>query len=551
MPDFALTRIDRPRRSDRPAVTGRVVTAWSVIAVLLSALMPVAEVAAASDPAAERFGEQVQPVLEEYCYGCHGNGIKKGGVDLDGVETDEARLHDRDLWLGVLKNVRAGIMPPADKPQPSDEERRLLEDWIKFGAFGIDPMDPDPGRVTVRRLNRVEYRNTIRDLIGVDYDTTSEFPPDDTGHGFDNIGDVLTLSPLLLEKYLAAANEIIARAVPTVPKVVAQRVIPGEGFRRVGGEQEGKGPQSLSYYEPATVEATVPVEHDGRYRLILELTASERYVDGVNDYNRCRLLFRADGEELVRRDYVRQDGKPFRFEFDRDWKAGPHTLTVEVQPLTPGEKRVRSLSLRIRSATLRGPMDERYWVRPPDYDRYFPGAVPGDADGRRLYVRELLGRFAERAFRRPVDDATKDRLAALAEAVSAQEGQTFEDGVAQAMAAVLTSPRFLFREESAEPDAPGRFPPVDEYALASRLSYFLWSSMPDAELIRLAGEHKLRGSLQAQVDRMLADPRSAEFVRNFVGQWLQARDIETVLINASAMSRRTPRRNGGERGSER
>ena len=147
-------------------------------------------------------------------------------------------------------------------------------------------------------------------------------------------------------------------------------------------------------------------------------------------------------------------------------------------------------------------------------------------------MRELLGRFAEKAFRRPVDDATKDRLAALAEAVASQEGQTFEGGVAQAMAAVLTSPRFLFREESAEPGAPGRYPPVDEYALASRLSYFLWSSMPDDELIRLAGEHKLRANLQAQVDRMLADPRSEEFVRNFVGQWLQARDIETVLINA-------------------
>jgi len=117
-------------------------------------------VAAAATPAAERFGEQILPILEEYCYGCHGSGIKKGGVDLDGLEGDEARLHDRDLWLGVLRNVRSGIMPPVDKPQPSDEERGLLEDWIKYGAFGIDPNDPDPGRVTVRRLNRVEYRNT-------------------------------------------------------------------------------------------------------------------------------------------------------------------------------------------------------------------------------------------------------------------------------------------------------------------------------------------------------------------------------------------------------
>ena len=507
---------------------------WSAVLVL-AALMPGSGVSAAADLTNEQFRAKILPILEDSCYTCHGNGNKKGGVSLDGLESNQARLHDRDLWWDVLKNVRAGIMPPAGKPRPSIEERQLLEDWIKFGAIGIDRNDPDPGRVTVRRLNRTEYRNTIRDLIGVDFDTTNEFPADDTGHGFDNIGDVLTLSPLLLEKYLAAATTIIARAVPIVPKVAAQRVIPGQRFRRAGDGKDGSGPPSLSYYEPATVTATVPVEHDGRYRVILEITANERNVDGANDYNRCRLLFRADGDELARREFVRQDGKPFRFEADRDWKLGPHTLTVEVQPLTPKEKQVRSLAIRIQSATLVGPMDEKYWVRPPDYARFFPGDIPEDGDARQLYARELLGRFAAKAFRRPVDDATKDRLAALAKAVSAQKGQTFEAGVAQAMAAVLTSPRFLFREEDGELGSSDRYPLVDESGLASRLSYFLWSSMPDDELVRLAGEHKLRANLPAQVARMLADRRSAEFFRHFVGQWLQARDIEGVLINTFAV----------------
>ena len=284
MPDSACTGIDRLGQPGRRAIPARGVTAWPLIAIFLSALMPVPRAATASDPAVERFGEKVQPILEEYCSGCHANGIKKGGVDLDGLETDAARLRDQDLWLGVLRNMRAGIMPPAGKPRPSVEERRLLEDWIKFGALGIDPTDPDPGRVTVRRLNRIEYRNTIRDLIGVDYDTNSAFPPDDTGHGFDNIGEVLTLSPLLLEKYLAAATTIISRAVPSVPKVVPQKVVPGSSFRRVGESGgSGSGPAALSYYEAATVSATVPVEHDGRYRLLLDLTANERYADGVND----------------------------------------------------------------------------------------------------------------------------------------------------------------------------------------------------------------------------------------------------------------------------
>jgi Protein of unknown function (DUF1592)/Protein of unknown function (DUF1588)/Protein of unknown function (DUF1585)/Protein of unknown function (DUF1595) len=335
-----------------------------------------------------------------------------------------------------------------------------------------------------------------------------------------------------------AAKSIVGEVVPTVARVVADRVIPGREFFPASGGKDGSAPPALSYYEPTTVSTTVPVEHDGQYRLMLNLSANERFVDGVNDYNRCRLLFRADGAELVRQEFVRQDGRLSRFEFARDWKAGPHELTIEVQPLTPDEKRVRSLSIRIQSVILRGPMDERYWVRPPKYDQFFPGEVPEDIAGRRLYARELLGRFAARAFRRPVDNVTKDRLAALAEAASSQQGQTFESGVAQAMAAVLTSPRFLFREEQVEPSAPGRHPLVDEYDLASRLSYFLWSSMPDDTLFRLAQEHSLRANLTAQVGRMLGDPRSAEFIRHFVGQWLQARDIETVLINARAVMAR-------------
>ena len=481
------------------------------------------------------YTDGVQPILSQYCYGCHGSGAKKGGVSLDAFADAEAAVNAAKVWHAVLKNVRSGIMPPAGKPQPSAQDRRVLEDWIKRGPFAIDPSDPDPGHVTVRRLNRVEYRNTIRDLLGVDYDTTSEFPSDDTGQGFDNNGDVLTLSPLLLEKYLAAATTIIARAVPSVPRVVAERVIPAQSFRKDGGPKDQASPISLSYYEPATASATISVEHDGKYRLIVDLTANEKFVDGANDRNRCRLLIRTDGEELLRREFGRQDNKPFRFEFDRDWKAGSHKLSVAVEPLTPDEKRVRSLSFRIQSATLRGPADERYFVPPRDYARFFPTATPSDADARRGYAREILGRFAEKAFRRPVDDATKDRLAALASAISSGNGRTFEAGVAQAMAAVLSSPRFLFREEAVEPASTGRYPLVDEFALASRLSYFLWSSMPDAELVRLAGEHRLRDQLKAQVARMLDDPRSAEFTRNFVGQWLQARDIESVIINTGAV----------------
>src|SRR6185436_12961758 len=164
------------------------------------------------------------------------------------------------------KNTRAGLMPPAKKPQPSSAERQRLEEWIKFEAFGLDAQDPDPGRVTARRLNRIEYRNTIRDLMGIDFNSEVEFPPDDTGYGFDNIGDVLTVSPMLLEKYMGAANTIVAEAVPLVAKVMAERTIIGSTFRgavpaKPKAEKNRKETfLPLSHYESATVSNLFKVE---------------------------------------------------------------------------------------------------------------------------------------------------------------------------------------------------------------------------------------------------------------------------------------------------
>ena len=146
--------------------------------------------------------------------------MNKGNVDFDLLKLDPGAASNREVWLKVLKNVRAGLMPPSKKPRLSPEELTRLETWIKRDAFAVDPANPDPGRVTVRRLNRTEYRNTIRDLMGVEFDTDNEFPPDDTGYGFDNIGDVLTVSPMLLEKYLAAAKTIVNQTVPTVAKTM-------------------------------------------------------------------------------------------------------------------------------------------------------------------------------------------------------------------------------------------------------------------------------------------------------------------------------------------
>ncbi len=412
-------------------------------------------------------------------------------------------------------------------------------EWIKYQAFGIDPQHPDPGRVTVRRLNRFEYHNTIHDLLGVDYDTETEFPPDDTGYGFDDIGDVLNLSPMLLEKYLDAAKTIVSKVMPTTSRVMPEKVLAGQTFHRgnAGGNHDyDGGPIWLSYYEKDAVSNSFQIEHAGKYQLVLSLAGTEHFIDDEFDYNKCRLVFKIDGEEMLRKEYVWDAGKPHQYEFARSWPAGEHKLSIEVEPLTPNEKQVRSLALRIDSVTLKGPMDEQYWVAPKNYEHYFPKPVPKEAAARRAYARELLGTFATKAFRRPVDDETLKRLVTLAEIVYDQPGKTFEAGVAEGMVAVLASPRFVFREEGVEAHhAAGAQPLIDEYALASRLSYFLWSSMPDEELFRLAAEKNLRKNLPAQVKRMLADPRSAALVQNFTGQWLQARDIDTVEIDSRAV----------------
>lgn len=177
----------------------------------------------AADRFTPDFARDVQPLLTRYCYDCHGDGMDKGQVAFDTFKTQEDLVNNHDLWLDVLKNVRAGIMPPEKKPQPSPEEKELLERWIKRVSFRIDPANPDPGRVTVRRLNRIEYRNTIRDLMGIDFNTEVEFPPDDTGHGFDNMGDVLTVSPMLLENTSQPQNRSLRKPFPTLPASCVNR----------------------------------------------------------------------------------------------------------------------------------------------------------------------------------------------------------------------------------------------------------------------------------------------------------------------------------------
>jgi hypothetical protein len=505
--------------------------AWMLLAFVVAA----GSARAADTPGATQFHDAIEPLLQNYCFDCHGDGASKGNVTFDQFKSDQAMLEDRDLWWKALKNLRAGIMPPAKKPRPTAQEQEQIAHWVKSAVFDIDPQNPDPGRVTVRRLNRAEYHNTIHDLLGIDFDTQTAFPPDDTGFGFDTIGDVLTLPPMLLEKYLVAAEKVVDQAVPTSAATMPEENIPGKKFHGWDSGRKDYG-LFLSYYTNAFVSNTLTAKWDGTYQLGVDLTANEHYVDNVFDYNKCRVIFQVDGREMLQKDFTREGNTHYHFDYELNWTAGNHQLTFELQPLTPDQPRVRNLTLEISSVTLRGPVAPEHWVKPANYTRFFPKDVPSGSKARRRYARELLGNFALRAFRRPVDEKTIERLTAMAEKVYSQNGKTFEEGVAQAMIAVLASPRFLFREEGTEPAA-GRepYPFIDEYSLASRLSYFLWSSMPDDELLRLAGEGRLRDQLAGQMARMLKDERSNAFIRDFTGQWLRGRDIENVSIDVRSV----------------
>jgi hypothetical protein len=520
---------------------------WSIVALAIS--FSFSPAFAATPDSLAKFRKSVEPILTTYCSGCHSSDLKKGGVAFD-AEDPATLIADKEIWQKALKMLRAEMMPPRGKRRPSAEQVAQVVDWIKYSAFGIDPRDPDPGRVTIRRLNRTEYRNTIRDLMGVDFNTTNEFPPDDTGHGFDTIGDVLTISPLLLEKYIAAAKSIVAQAVPTQPGVPAEKRIPGQRFAPAGSKTPGSGdgPLALSYYKAATVSHSFIAEHAGRYQLLLDLSANENFVDGQFDYNKCRLIFKCGDQVLLSKEFTRQGRKPYQFEFEQDWKVGKHELIVEVQPLTPNERQVRSLTLQLASITVRGPMAKEFWVRPANHLRFFPGAIPTSPQERREYAFKILKPFVSRAYRRPADQETLERLVNLVEATAAKPGRTFEEGMTQGITVVLASPRFLFREEGTVPKSTDRYPLLDEYSLATRLSYFLWSSMPDEELFRLAYQNKLRQYLSAQVSRMLADKRSSEFIRNFAGQWLQSYNIDGANVNAFAvLAREQPRDPKAER----
>src|ERR1051325_942364 len=492
--------------------------------VIAAAILSVSPVLAA---AAQTYKTRIEPLLKNYCFDCHGDGANKGEVAFDEYTNLTAHVNNQKLWLAVWQNLQTQMMPPAKKTQPTDAERRQITQWIEREVFELDPAHPDPGRVTIRRLNREEYRNTILDLFGLEFDKTEAFPADDSGYGFDNIGDVLTISPLLLEKYLDAAQEIADKLVASGQLRIPTLVISGDQFR--AKEDSKRTAKHLSFSESNSVQAAKEIKHPGPYKITVELAVQGSEAATVHA---ATMVLKIDGKELERRDLGWDNRRSISISDEAVLKNGSHTIALEVIPKREPTEGENKLHANVDAVKLYGPLDRRFLERPKEYFRVFmDGPPPTNGTARAQYTRKILRHFAERAFRRPVDTPTLDRLVNIAETVEKQPGASYEQGIAQGLTAILASPRFLFRAEiQSEPNNPGKIVRVDEFALASRLSYLLWSSLPDEELFKLALEGKLRANLRAQVDRMLKDEKGKRFVRNFAGQWLQTRDVETVSI---------------------
>jgi len=497
---------------------------------------------AAQNPAEivqREFHDKIEPLLQDYCYDCHGDGEKKGDLALDEYANPSALLEDRKVWLRIWENLRTEMMPPAKKKfQPTSDERHELVSWIEKRIFGLDPENPDPGRVTIRRMNREEYQNTIGDVVGVRFNANDNFPPDDTGFGFDTIGDVLTISPLLMEKYLNAAGEIALMALPLdagEPKPVE---IDAGSFKDRGGSQTAR---FMEADIAQTVGAKRRLDAGGQYAL--EVSYSLESEKGRPKGQTAKWRIFVDGKQL--REIEIDSDKPNRDRFvvNLELTKGEHEFEFSIVPGEKGEGE-GTAGVRVSKFRLNRLGVEDSWdLYPESYQRIFVnGLPPAGREAQAVYMREIVESFGLRAFRRPLRKRMGDQLTALALAKSREEGAKFADGVRLAVTATLTSPSFLFRSEvQAEPDNPGKVVPIDEYALASRLSYFLWSSAPDKGLLDLAAKGTLRENLRSQVDRMLGDEKADRMVENFVGQWLQARDLSGLSIDVRRILRERDR----------
>ena len=485
-------------------------------------------------------------LLDRYCIACHDDRLRTGGLSLEGIDLTDVAA-EAAVWEKVVAKLRAGAMPPQPRPRPDRAAYDGFRAWLEAELDRAAAADPRPGRTeALHRLSRTEYRNVVRDLLDVDVDVSGLLPADDTSYGFDNIAGVLGVSPTLMERYLAAARKISRLAVGSpVPSPIAETFrIPSDQGQdgRVAGLPFGtRGGMVVDFNFPEDAEYVISAVPDGP--LHIEPHELEITLDGE------RLEVFTVGRALEpgqrRAQYAEADAREVRVRVG----AGPHRVGAAFLRKTAAEQeRTRKLYRRpftgegsggdsryqpyLERLTITGPFESR-GSRPavdtPSRARIFV-CEPGDgAASAAACAAEIMANLARRAFRRPVAAEDVDRLLAFYEQGAAGGG--FEAGVELALRRLLVSPEFLFRIVEDPPDLPpGAAYALSDLELASRLSFFLWSSIPDDALLDAAVRGALRdpAELEAQTRRMLDDPRAEALVTNFAGQWLSLRNAAAV-----------------------
>jgi mono/diheme cytochrome c family protein len=558
-----------------------------LVAILIVPVVSLAAILAAQTPDVPRvpdhagFDATVKPFLAQTCYDCHNNRRQKGDVNLQLFETADAVAAHPDTFDLLLQKLRSGEMPPDDEDRPDPEDVEAVTAWVSTELDRLERLTPpDPGRVTIRRLNRTEYNNTLRDLLGVDLSPADDFPQDDTGYGFDTIADVLTLSPVLMERYMAAAERVARTAIFGSESTAATLIrlsTPSARITPVRTPAASYDESGLSL--PNAVHATHRFPVDGQYMFrvflggtrplgseplrvglwidgelveeqALDPEASASFADDEQEIGGKTIEFRtrvAAGERWVAASILHlYEGLPARMGGPNPSRR-PEPAPIEFRPPpNPTPERVAAArkrfedrqeelaskpinNARASAIEVAGPFNPARGASRGSLAHVFSCGGP-ETPYTEACASENVTRLAARAFRRPVTDAEVAPYVGLV-ADAAAAGESFGEAMALAVQAVLVSPDFLFRIEQDHPvtmDAAAF--PISEHELATRLSYFLWASMPDDTLRAVADRGDLRrpGVLEAQVRRMLADPRSRALVEEFGGQWLQFRALEAV-----------------------
>jgi cytochrome c551/c552 len=503
-------------------------------------------------------GASARALLDRYCVGCHNARAKTGGLALDTIDVNNFGERAAD-WERVVRKLRAGMMPPAGRPRPDQASHdafvAFLEDQLDRAAAAA----PNPGRTdTLHRLNRTEYQNAIRDLLALDVDATTLLPADDGSYGFDNIAGVLKMSPSLMERYVGASRKISRLAIGVPPRSPA-----AETFRVAPELLQYDHVEGLPFGTRGGTRITYTFPADGEYEFQIALGRAvwEQYpIVGLSDEPHDMELS-VDGRRIqlftVRRPQRGAAGAGAPAE---DPEAalharaavtgGPHDVVVTFIKKTaalveedlrePFEKPYLNqvFQPQVGAVTITGPFDAKSATETPSRRRIF-SCTPKRAQDETACARTILSTLARRAYRRPVNRADLQELLAFYQDGRA-EGGGFEHGIEMALRKLLVSPEFLFRIErdpvmAVSEDAPAegarnRVYRVSDLELASRLSFFLWSTIPDDELLEVASQGKLKdpATLERQVRRMLADRRSEAIVDNFAGQWLYLRNLRAA-----------------------